>query len=421
MGYVDLHHRPSKDEIVCLFRVKPAKGVSVRKVAEDIAGESSTGTWTDVATAGPELKRLSAKVFSISERHVKVAYPRELFEPGNMPQVLSSIAGNIFGMKVLDALRLDDVTWPRWLIKSFRGPMFGIDGVRKIAGVRKRPLVGTIIKPKVGLPAWKHAAVAYDAWVGGMDIVKDDENLSDQTFDRFDERMAKTFAALKKAENESGEKKIYLPNVTAETDEMLRRARLVKETGGTHVMVDIITVGWSALQTLRKASAELGLALHAHRAEHAALDKGENGISMQTLASMSRIIGVDQLHIGTVVGKMSGTKAEEMIIKEKTTGKENKASQNPPALDQEWFGTKPAFPVCSGGLHPGHVHALVRMFGNDIIIQAGGGVHGHPLGTKAGARAMRQAVDAAVEGVPLSKYAEKHNELKLAIEKWGCR
>jgi len=418
VGYLDLHHRPSSDEVVCLFRVKPAKGVSMRQAAEHIAGESSTGTWTDVATAGPELKRLSAKVFAISEKHIKVAYPRELFEPGNMPQMLSSIAGNIFGMKALDALRLDDVSWPRWLIKSFKGPFFGIEGVRKIIGVKKRPLVGTIIKPKVGLPAWEHAKVAYEAWAGGMDIVKDDENLSDQAFDRFDDRVRKTLTALRKAEAETGERKIYMPNVTAETAEMMRRMRLVKENGGTHVMVDMMTVGWSALQTLREAIERTELAIHAHRAEHAALDKGENGISMAVLASISRIIGVDQLHIGTVVGKMAGGRAEVMMIKEKTAGKGNAACWEPPTLRQDWLGTKPAFPVCSGGLHPGHVHALVRMFGNDIIIQAGGGVHGHPGGTVAGARAMRQAVDAAMEGVTAAEYAKKHKELRVALEKW---
>lgn len=419
MGYVNLRYRPSGNDLVCLYKVRPARGLSIRKVAGQIAGESSTGTWTEVSTMSPKIRKLGAKVLSIKDRWIKIAYPLDLFEPGNMPQILSSIAGNIFGMKSVSTLRLEDITWPRKLVKSFKGPMFGIDGVRRLTGVRKRPLVGTIIKPKVGLESDQHAKVAYESWTGGIDIVKDDENLSDLGFNRFEERVRKTLNMLEKAEEETGEKKIYMSNVTAETGEMLRRARFVKENQGSHVMVDIITVGWSGLQALREAIEELGVVIHAHRAGHAAIDKGDNGISMAVLASISRIIGVDQLHIGTVVGKMSGDRTQEMLIKAKTAGKENRASWKPPALEQRWFGIRPVFPVCSGGLHPGHVPTLVEIFGTDIIIQAGGGVHGHPDGSQAGAKAMRQAVEAVMSGLPLSKHAKEHRELQQAMGKWG--
>jgi ribulose-bisphosphate carboxylase large chain len=422
MGYVDLRYRPAGDDVVCLYKVRPTRGLSVREAADDIAGESSTGTWTDVSTTDPGIRKLGARVFCIRGGWVKIAYPIELFEPGNMPQVLSGIAGNVFGMKSVVTLRLQDISWPRKLMRSFRGPMFGIGGVRKLMRVKKRPLLGTIIKPKVGLRADKHARVAYDCWTGGVDIVKDDENLSSMGFNKFNERVVRTLRMAGRAETETGERKVYIPNVTAETGEMLRRARFVKEEGGTHVMVDIVTVGWSGLQTLREANEEFGLAIHAHRAGHAAIDKGDNGISMAVLASVSRIIGVDQLHIGTVVGKMSGSREEEIIIRDKTSGKGNQPSWSLPSLGQNWFGTLPAFPVCSGGLHPGHVPALVGIFGKDIIIQAGGGVHGHPDGSSAGAMAMRQAGEAVTRGVDINKYAEGRKELKRALEKWGvCR
>ncbi|MFH1294890.1 MAG: ribulose-bisphosphate carboxylase large subunit, partial [Candidatus Aenigmatarchaeota archaeon] len=365
------------------------------------------------------VRKLGAKVFYVRDEWVKISYPGELFEPGNMPQILSSIAGNVFGMKSVASLRLQDIKWPRKLIKSFLGPRLGIEGIRKLTGVKKRPLIGTIVKPKVGLHASKHAQVAYDAWMGGVDIVKDDENLSNMGFNKFDDRIIKTLSMASKAETKTGEKKIYMPNVTAETDEMIRRTKFVKKHRGTHVMVDIMTVGWAGFQTLRITTEKLGLALHAHRAGHAAIDKGDNGISMAVLASIARIIGADQLHIGTVVGKMSGSREDEMMIKAKTADRDNKAFWNPGALDQDWFGTIPVFPVCSGGLHPGHVPALVHIFGNDIIIQAGGGVHGHPDGTTAGATALRQASEAVADGIELKDFAKNKAELKKAIDKWG--
>lgn len=417
MGYVDLRYSPSASDLICLYKVRPSRGYTVRDVADHIAGESSTGTWTDVATMEPRIRRLGAKVFYINGNWIKIAYPVELFEPGNMPQILSSIGGNVFGMKSVETLRLQDIRWPRSIIKSFPGARFGIDGIRKLTKTHGRPLVGTIIKPKVGLRADKHALVAYDAWSGGLDIVKDDENLSDMGFNRFDERVKKTLALAEKAGKETGEKKIYMPNVTAETGEMLRRARLVKELGGSHVMIDIITAGWSALQTLRHGAG--GLVIHAHRAGHAAIDKGDNGISMAVMASIARLVGADQLHIGTVVGKMSGNKEEEIAIKAKTADKGNRASWKPPTLEQDWFGTTPVFPVCSGGLHPGHVPALVKLFGKDIIIQAGGGVHGHPDGTIAGARALRQACEAMASNKSLKEYSKTKPELSKAIKKWG--
>jgi len=195
---------------------------------------------------------------------VKIAYPIELFELGNMPNILSSVAGNVFGLKTLRNLRLSDVYFPLKLIKSFKGPKFGIEGVRKLLKIYDRPLVGTIIKPKLGLKTVDHAKVAYEAWVGGCDIVKDDENLSSQKFNPFKERVLKTLRFRDKAEKEVGEKKVYMVNITSETKEMLKRAKYMVNHGGEYVMVDILTCGFSALQTLRNQ--DFNLVIHAHRA-----------------------------------------------------------------------------------------------------------------------------------------------------------
>ncbi|MEM5872507.1 MAG: type III ribulose-bisphosphate carboxylase [Candidatus Aenigmatarchaeota archaeon] len=415
--YVDLKYKQKEDDLVCLFKVEPANGISIKKAAEHIAAESSIGTWTEVKTMKPRIKKLGAKVFEIKGKCIKIAYPLDLFEPGNMPQILSSIAGNIFGMKVVKNLRLEDVHWPYKLIKSFKGPVYGIDGVRKLLNVWDRPLCGTIIKPKIGLNEKEHAKVAYEAWVGGIDIVKDDENLSNLSFNNFAKRVVETLKMRDKAENETGERKMYMPNITAELDSMLERANFVKEAGGEYAMVDIITVGWSALQTLRNANDDLKLVLHAHRSGHAAFTRGKHGISMLVISDIARLIGVDQIHIGTIVGKMEGSKEEVLSIEEEIENKIIKERNH--VLAENWYNIKPVFAVCSGGLHPGLVPYLIRKLGINIIIQAGGGVYGHRLGTKAGARAMRQAIDATLNNISLKEYSKKHKELDIALKQWS--
>jgi ribulose-bisphosphate carboxylase large chain len=334
---------------------------------------------------------------------VRIAYPVELFEMGNMPNILSSVAGNVFGLKTLINLRLLDIEFPEKLARSFQGPRFGIKGIRKLLKVTKRPLVGTIIKPKLGLKTADHAEVAYEAWAGGCDIVKDDENLSSQAFNPFEERVVKTLEMRDKAERETGERKVYMVNVTAETETMLKRAEFVAAHGGEYVMVDILTCGWAALQTLRDQ--KLHLVIHAHRAGHAAFTKNPlHGIAMRPIVKVARVIGVDQLHVGTVVGKMFESKQDVV--------------ENIEACKMPLAGFKRVLPVASGGLHPRLVPVLMATFGYDFVIQAGGGIHGHREGTFAGSTAMRQAVQATMEGESLEEYAITHKELGIALEIW---
>jgi ribulose-bisphosphate carboxylase large chain len=417
-GYWQPGYKPTKNDLVMLYNIKPARGISMNQAAEAVAAESSIGTWTTIATMSPEIKKIGAKVFEIKGNLVKIAYPLELFEPGNMPQIWSSVAGNIFNMKDVEFLRLEDASWPRKLVTSFKGPKFGIPGIRKLLRVKDRPLCGTIVKPKLGLSEKGHAKVAYEAWSGGLDIVKDDENLTSQPFNKFHERIIQTLKLRDKAEDETGEKKIYMPNVTAETSEMIKRAKFVKDCGGEYAMVDILTIGWSGLQSIREANEDLKLVLHAHRAMHGALTRNKNhGISMLFIADTVRLIGVDQLHIGTAVGKMMETKEEVMMVGEEIEKGFVKAKGH--RLQEDWHGVKPVFAVCSGGLHPGLVPPLINMLGKDIIVQAGGGVHWNPRGTRYGAMGLRQAVDAAAQGIPLKEYAKTHRELREAIEKFG--
>jgi len=402
VDFVDQSYKPKTTDLLCDFYVEP-EGISLKEAAGGVAAESSVGTWTELTTIKPYVEKLAARVFSINGNNIRVAYPIELFEPGNMPNILSSVAGNVFGLRALKNLRLNDISLPRELVQSFKGPKYGICGIRELLGVNDRPLVGTIIKPKLGLKTKDHAKVAYDAWAGGCDVVKDDENLSSQRFNPFDDRVLETLEMRDRAEEETVEKKVYMVNITSETEEMMKRAQFVKDHGGRYLMIDILTCGFSALQTIREQ--DFGLVIHAHRAGHAAFTKNtKHGVSMKVIAKVARIIGVDQLHVGTVVGKMSETREE--------------VSENCEALKTDMYGLNEVLPVASGGLYPGLVPALMSFFGNDFVIQAGGGIHGHTDGTVSGAMAMRQAVDAVLYGVSLKEYAKTHKELQTALELW---
>jgi len=414
--FIDLRYKP-KDDLVCLFRISPARGLSMKKAANTVALESSIGTWTEVP-GKDYVKKLKARVFSIEGDNIKVAYPKELFESDNVPNILSSIAGNIFGMKAVKAIRLEDVSFPKSILKNFSGPRYGIEGIRKMMGIKNRPLVGTIIKPKLGLVTKDHAQSAYESWVGGCDFVKDDENLASQKFNVFEKRLAKTLEMADKAEAETGEKKAYLVNVTAETKEMMKRAQLAEEQGSKYIMIDILTAGWAALQTLREG--DFKMALHAHRAMHAAFDRNpKHGISMMVIADFARLIGVDQIHIGTGIGKLEGKIQDIEEINEEIESKSVKATKK--RLVQKWGKIKSTLSVSSGGLHPGHIPFLIKHLGRDLVLQAGGGIHGHPSGTRAGAAAMRQAVDAVMKNKTLKEYAKTHQELREALKKWKSK
>jgi len=416
--FVDLKGRPNRGDLIALFRIIPAPGFTMEDAAGRVASESSVGTWTTLTTLTPLVRKLMAKAYDISGEMVRICYPPELFEEDNMPQILSSIAGNIFGMKAVAGLRLVDVVWPEKMVRSFAGPQFGAPGIRKFMKVLKRPLTASVPKPKVGFTAEEHAMHGYEAWSGGLDILKDDENLTGQGFNPFAKRAKLCFRYRDKAEKETGERKSYLINITAETHEMEKRAGLVRDLGGEFVMIDICTTGWAALETMRDVCEDLGLAIHAHRAFHAAFTRNPNhGMSMAVLAESARLIGVDQLHIGTAIGKLEASKEEVLSLRDKVY-----RDRSPGIgwdLAQDWYGKKPLLPVSSGGLHVGILYPLLDLLGTDIVVQMGGGIWGHPNGGKAGSKALRDAIDGYMKGATLEECSEKSSDLKVALKKWG--
>jgi len=422
--YVDKNYTPNDKDLIAMYYVErsPEACPSLEQACEEIAKESSIGTWTDIITMSKAIaEKLRPSAYYIDEDNhiVKIAYTQDLFEADNMSQILSAIAGNIYGMKALKNLRMIDITFPRDIVNAYPGPKFGIEGIRKLTKIEARPLLGTIVKPKVGLNEMEHAKVCGEAWNGGLDIVKDDENLTSMTFNRFEKRIEETLKVRDKVEIESGEKKIYMPNITAPVSIMKKRADFVIEHGGEYLMLDILTVGFSALQEMREYVNDKKVVLHGHRAMHAALTRNKkHGMTMLILAKLMRLLGMDQLHTGTIVGKMEGGKQEvletnQVITKKKVQG------NNKTLLDQEWGNIKPVLPVASGGLSPLHVPELIQILGKDMVYQFGGGCHGHPDGTLAGAKAIRQAVEAILEGSTLEHKAKKNSELRKAIEKWS--
>jgi len=425
--FVELGYKPNNKDVIATFKVKVPDWEKPERAFGAVASESSVGTWTDldIWAKYPHVKKVAGKVYSIehaSEGYwIKIAYPEEHFEMENPGQILASIAGNVFGMKAVDALRLQDIMFTKSMVKKYRGPKYGIEGIRKIFGAEKRPLMLSVAKPKVGMTTEEHVQVGYDIWTGGLDLLKDDENLTNQKFNPFRKRVEKSLKARDKAEKVTGEKKSYLINVTAPTvEEMIDRAKFVKKNGGEYVMIDVIASGWTAVNSLREECEDLGLAIHAHRAMHGALTRNpDHGFSMECVAKFSRLIGVDQLHIGTSIGKLVSPRDEVLECQELLTAKKSKANVRMHCETQDWYGHKSVFPVSSGGLHPGIVDQIFKMVGTNIMIQLGGGVHGHPQGSYAGAVAMRAAVEAYLDKISVEEKAKTCPELKVALKTWG--
>lgn len=414
-----------ENDVVVTFKVQPAEGFNIEDAVGAVASESSVGTWTTLSIVPDRIWRLMAKAYEITVQEdgsliAKIAYPVDIFEEGNLPAFLASVAGNVFGMKRVKGLRIEDIYMPYSFMKFFKGPIKGIEGVRGIYKVYGRPIVGTVPKPKVGFSPEELGKIAYEFLSGGMDYVKDDENLASPSFCRFEERAKHVMKAIDLAEKETGERKAWLANITADVREMEKRLKVVADYGNPFIMVDVVIVGWSSLTYIRDLAEEHGLGIHAHRAFHAAFTRNRNhGVSMFVLSKLYRLIGVDQLHIGTPeVGKLEA-KTKEVVENAKVLREKEYVPEDSYRMRQSWYHIKPALPTSSGGLHPGTLPEVIKSLGVDLVIQVGGGVLGHPDGPRAGAMAVRQAIEATIRGISLEDYAKEHIELRRALEKWS--
>jgi len=406
-----------ENNIIAVYWLESSRG-SLLDAAKALASEQSIGTWTEVKTETLWIReRLSAKVFKWKgekEGLVSVAFPLELFdlERGGIPCILGITAGNLFGLSEIKNARLIDLQIPKSAVKIFPGPKFGIEGIRKICGTVKNriPHIGTIFKPKVGLKPKEMADIAYEVGVGGVNFCKDDETLFSQKFCPIEERVSLMMEALDKVYEETGRRVMYAVNVTAATPRLIyENIESALDNGANAIMLDILLAGFGILHQLAE-DPSIKVPIHCHRAFHAAFTRNpRHGVHMIIVAKLTRLAGGDQLHTGTAAGKMglSNEVREIQLIND--------------FLRNEWYSLKTVFPVASGGIHPALVPINVRLLGRDIVINAGGGIHGHPMGSRAGAKAMAQAVEATLKNIPLEEYAKTHIELKAALEKWGYK
>ncbi len=393
--------------VICKYKV--GTDLKMTTAAAAIATEQSTGTWTKLSTLKEDnfLKR-SGKVTKIEGNLATIAFPVEDFslDIGGVPQILSIIAGNLFGLEALHAVRLEDVTFPKCILREFKGPKYGIDGMRSILKRPSKPLVGTIVKPKIGLSPQETADYVYEAGMGGLTNGKDDETLSNQKFCPLEDRVVAIAEALDKVKSETGHVMIHAINVSTNGHQILEVAERAQELGATELMVDVLTCGFGAIQVLAE-DPSIKLPIHVHRTMHGAMTRNlDHGINMKVFATLTRMVGGDALHVGTFgVGKMKGAAHEDLANRDMCLTNE--------------LPYKRMMPVASGGVHPGMIKKFVEIAGTELQIQAGGGVSGHPGGVRGGARAMVQAVDAAAADIPLDVYARDHAELAAAIKKWG--
>ena len=421
--FVDKSYVPAKDDLKVLFYYEPEKGISDIDALGRIASESSVGTWTTLSWMPKRIKSLKAKVYEYDKGKgfAKIAYPLELWEKGSVAQLMSGIGGNIFGMKALRNLRLVDAELSSKYLKGFKGPVHGTDAIKNIFKRKKGPVVATVPKPKVGFSAKEHAEVAYQMWLGGNDCVKDDENLSSQVFNRFDLRVKLLARNRDRAEKQTGEIKDAFINVTApDSKELERRIELVHSHCFRYFMIDVVLSGFTALQTACELARERKMAIHGHRAMHAMMTRNpKHGMTMLFLSKLCRLIGVDQIHTGTLIGKLAGDAKEVRAMKDMLLAKKNPGVKNI-CMPQDWGSIKPTMPVVSGGLHPGIVPEVLKIYGTDsIVLQVGGGVMGHPKGVRAGARSVRAAIEAYHEGISLEEKAKSSKELAEALRKWS--
>jgi ribulose-bisphosphate carboxylase large chain len=437
--------------MLCAFHLRPGGDLNILQAACEIAAESSTGTNFLVNTETPFAREMNALVYKLDleKSLVWVAYPWRLFDRGgNVQNILTYIVGNVLGMKEVSAIKLLDVWFPPAMLEQYDGPSYTLDDMRKYLDVYDRPILGTIIKPKMGLTSAEYAEACYDFWVGGGDFVKNDEPQANQDFCPYDKMVKHVKEAMDKAVKETGHKKVHSFNVSAaDYDTMIERCEMIVnagfEKGSYAFLIDGTTAGWMAVQTLRRKYPDVFL--HFHRAGHGAYTRPENqiGFSVLVLSKFARLAGASGIHTGTAgVGKMAGTPTEDItaatgilkLVSEghifhqswSTVSEKDldvvKLAQEDEAHhvileDDSWRGLKKCTPIISGGLNPTLLKPFIDLMGGvDFITTMGAGCHAHPKGTQAGAKALVQACEAYQKGISIEEYSKDRPELAEAIE-----
>ncbi|TLZ37592.1 MAG: form I ribulose bisphosphate carboxylase large subunit [Gammaproteobacteria bacterium] len=441
MGYWEPDYVPKDTDTVCLFRITPQEGVDPVEAAAAVAGESSTATWTVVWTDRlTACDSYRAKAFRLEpvpngpgQFFAWVAYDIILFEEGSIANMTASLIGNVFSFKPLKAARLEDIRIPAAYVKTFKGPPTGLIVERERLDKFGRPLLGATTKPKLGLSGRNYGRVIYEGLKGGLDFMKDDENINSQPFMHWRDRFLYVMDAVNKASAATGEVKGSYLNVTAATmEDMYERAEFARQLGSVVVMIDLV-IGWTAIQSMSNWARRNDMILHMHRAGHGTYTRQKNhGVSFRVIAKWLRLAGVDHLHAGTAVGKLEGdpltVQGYYNVCRDSYTRRDLPRGI---FFDQDWCDIRKVMPVASGGIHAGQMHQLLDLFGDDVVLQFGGGTIGHPAGIQAGAVANRVALEAMVkarneghniriEGAEILRKAARFcGPLQQALDTWG--
>src|ERR1700723_4519471 len=315
MGYWDAHYPPKDTDTICLFRITPQEGVDPIEAAAAISGESSTAAWTVVEPhRQTDYNSYRAKAYKVEpvpnnpgQYFAWVAYDIILFEEGSIANMTASLIGNVFSFKPLKATRLEDIRVPVAYVKTFKGPPTGLIVERERLDKFGRPLLGATTKPKLGLSGRNYGRVVYEGLKGGLDFMKDDENINSQPFMHWRDRYLFCMEAVNRAQAATGEIKGHYLNVTAGTmEEMYERAEFAKSLGSVIIMIDLV-IGYTAIQSMAKWARKHDMILHLHRAGNSTYSRQKNhGMNFRVICKWMRMAGVDHIHAGTVVGKLEG-------------------------------------------------------------------------------------------------------------------
>ncbi len=400
----------SEDYVIATYQAK-VKTSNIEKLAMAIADEQTTGTWIKVgADSAEKTKRFGSKLVALYEVPdigvdylsdeppmyiIQIAYPMENFSH-SMSSLMTILFGNISASGMI---RLIDVAFPKKFIAQFQGPKFGVEGLRKVLGVPDRPLLNAMIKPNIGWTPDEGADLFYHACKGGVDVIKDDElMLADGPFCPLKERVTKFMEKEKQVYEETGEHSLYAVNISDSTEKVRDNAYRVLEYGGNCLMVNVYTTGFDTLKMLAEdPNINVPILAHVNFAGTMAAST-YTGISAPLLiGKITRLAGGDFQINGHPYGKFPvAYKQFYRCFK---------------FFTQPWWNIKPMMYACSGGTTQLAVEKIIKAVGTDVMLAAGGGVHGHPDGSEAGAKSMRQAIDAAMQGIPVLEYAKDHAEL----------
>lgn len=411
--------------VIAVYIAEARTKMDAHALLEFMAYEQSTGTWVRVpAETDAVRKKHIAKILGVYEiPHFETEIPKDtetrrycaivaypylnmVNSDGelNWPLMWTNVWGNI---SIAPNLKLVDLWFCKDALASCPGPQFGIDGVRKYLGVYDRPLLNNMLKPKTGHTPAVAADMIYKAAVGGVDIIKDDELIADAPFNTIEQRITAGMEAVDRANAEKNEKTLYMISITDNVSRIQKHIDVVKAHGGNGILLNYFVVGFSTVMELAKQ--HTGLAIMGH------MDFGGNfyAAGFQGMAGHLAIGKIPRL-IGCDITVMPAPYGKAYTVNERFQAQ--LMHQRLP-LQQ----IKPGFPMASGGITPGMVDQCVKDCGVEVVIGSGGGIHAHPEGAIAGGKAFRQAIDAAMKGIPAKDYAKDHKELAQALGLWGTK